>query len=38
MSLVDWLHTLIMAISNKVAVDWFEMEECNIIINYIACQ
>ena len=36
-SLVNCLHTLIMAKSNEVTVDGFEMEELNCIINSIAC-
>ena len=36
-SLVDCLHTLIMAKSNQVTVDGFEMEELDFIINSIAC-
>ena len=36
-SLVDCLHTLIMAKSDKVTVDGFEMEELDFIINSIAC-
>ena len=35
--LVDCLHTLIMAKSNEVTVDEFEMEELDFIINSIAC-
>ena len=35
-SLVDCLHTLIMAKSNEVTVDGFEMEELDFIINSIA--
>ena len=37
-SLVACLHTVIMAISNEVTVDGFEMEELEFILNYIACQ
>ena len=36
-SLVDCLHTLIMAKSNEVTVDGFEIEELDFIINSIAC-
>ena len=36
-SLVDCLHTLIMAKSDEVTVDGFEMEELDFIINSIAC-
>ena len=36
-SLVDCLHTLIMAKSDEVTVDGFEMEELDLIINSIAC-
>ena len=36
-SLVDCLHTLIMAKSDEVIVDGFEMEELDFIINSIAC-
>ena len=35
-SLVDCLHTLIMARSNEVTVDGFEMEELGMSITYIA--
>ena len=37
-SLVDCLHTLIMAISNQVIVEGFEMEQLDFIVNSIACQ
>ena len=37
-SLVDCLHKLIMAKSNEVTVDGFEMKELDFIINSIACQ
>ena len=36
-SLVDCLHMLIMAKSNEVTVEGFEMEELDFIINSIAC-
>ena len=36
-SLEDCLHTLIMAKSNEVTVDGFEIEELYFIINSIAC-
>ena len=36
-SLVDCLHTLIMAKSDEVTVDGFEMEDLDFIINSIAC-
>ena len=36
--LVDGLHTLIMAKSNNVTVDGFEMEEYDLINHSIACQ
>ena len=36
-SLVDCLHTLIMAKSNEVTVEGSEMEELDFIINSIAC-
>ena len=36
-SFVDCLHTLIMAKSNEVTVDGFEMEKLVLIINSIAC-
>ena len=36
-SIVDCLHTLIMAKLNEVTVDGFEMEELYFIINSIAC-
>ena len=34
---VDCLHTLIMAKSNEITVDGFQMEELDLIINSIAC-
>ena len=36
-SFVDCLHSLIMAKSNKITVDGFEIEELYLIINSIAC-
>ena len=36
-SLVDCIDTLVMAKSNEVTVDGFEMEELDFIINSIAC-
>ena len=37
-SLVDCLHTLILAKSNEGTVDGFEMDELDFIINSISCQ
>ena len=36
-SLVECIHTLIMAKSNEVTIDGFEIEELDFIINSIAC-
>ena len=37
-SLVDCLHTVMLAKSNEVTVNGFEMKELDFMINSIACQ